>query len=166
VTKLSNNRTSNDSYSAIPSRILVPTDGSSNANRALKHAIGLAKACHSEITILNVIPAPSLLVEAPLGLGVTSAGVGEYYSRQETGAKNLVEEAALICHKQGINNITSEIVRAEKSIVEEIIELAIARKIDLIVVGTRGLGGFKKLLMGSVSTGVVTHAACDVLVVR
>ncbi|HKM76807.1 MAG TPA: universal stress protein [Candidatus Bathyarchaeia archaeon] len=38
--------------------------------------------------------------------------------------------------------------------------------VDLIVVGTRGLGGFKKLVMGSVSTAIVNHASCSVLVVR
>ena len=42
----------------------------------------------------------------------------------------------------------------------------VAEKIDLIVMGTRGMGGFKKMLLGSVSSGVVTHAQCTVLVVR
>ena len=50
--------------------------------------------------------------------------------------------------------------------VEEILGVAEKEKIDLIVIGTRGLGGFRKLLQGSVSSGVMTHAKCNVLVVR
>jgi nucleotide-binding universal stress UspA family protein len=52
------------------------------------------------------------------------------------------------------------------SVVQTITDYAVAEKIDLIVIGTRGMGGFKKMLLGSVSSGVVTHAHCDVLVVR
>lgn len=155
-----------DSESIYPSKILVPSDGSPNALRALKVAIDLARTFHSKIVILNVISAPGILVEAPVGLGLPPGGVNQYYDQQEGGARNLVEQASSICKKQGINNVETQVVRAEKSVVEEIIALAAYKNIDLIVIGTRGLGGFKKLLMGSVSGGVVTNAACDVLVVR
>ena len=47
-----------------------------------------------------------------------------------------------------------------------ITEFAKKERADLIVVGTRGLSGFKKLLPGSVSSGIATHAPCSVLVVR
>ena len=52
------------------------------------------------------------------------------------------------------------------SVVQAITDYAASEKIDLIVMGTRGMGGFKKMLLGSVSSGVVTHAQCAVLVVR
>jgi len=51
-------------------------------------------------------------------------------------------------------------------VVETIISHAAKEDVDLIVVGTRGLGGFKKMLMGSVSSGIISHADCPVLVVR
>lgn len=56
--------------------------------------------------------------------------------------------------------------RVSASVVETIIDCASEEKVDLIVLGTRGQGGFRKLLVGSVSSGVVTHADCNVLVIR
>jgi nucleotide-binding universal stress UspA family protein len=58
------------------------------------------------------------------------------------------------------------VIIAKESIVSEIIEFAELRSIDLIIMGTRGRTGFKKLLLGSVASGVVTYAHCPVLVIR
>ena len=147
------------------SKILVPIDGSPNASRALNVGINLSKTFGSELVILCVIPAPSVLVEASVGLGMAPTGLDSYYKQQEMSANHFIDEASIVAEKQGIN-ARSEVSRAEKSVIEEIIETAIHEKIDLIVIGTRGLGGFRKLLLGSVSSGVVTHAQCNVLVVR
>jgi len=57
-------------------------------------------------------------------------------------------------------------VEGVTSTVQGIVEFASNEKVDLIVIGTRGLSGFKRLLIGSVSSGVVAHAHCPVLVVR
>jgi len=155
-----------DSEPRYLSRILVPVDGSANSTRALKVACELAKFSGSELFIFTVIPAPGILVEAPVGFGLPPGGISEYYNHQEQNAENVVAEALSICKGGGIYNVATQITRASKSIVEEIIEAAKRKDIDLIVIGTRGLGGFKKLLLGSVSSGVVTHASCDVYVVR
>ena len=160
------NALKNSEHISLPSKILVPIDGSNNAKRALDFAIMLAKTYDAELVILNVIPTPGLLVEAPTGLGLPPTGIGQYYEQQEKNGSDFIEEAIRICRTNGLKNIETEINRASKSIVEEIIELATKRKIDLIVIGTRGLGGFRKLLLGSVSSGVVTHAHCNVLVIR
>ena len=60
----------------------------------------------------------------------------------------------------------TDVVIAEESIVKEIIEYSEREKIDLIVIGTRGRTGFKKLFLGSVASGVLNFAHCPVLVVR
>lgn len=62
--------------------------------------------------------------------------------------------------------IVTEVIIAEESIVSEIIEFAERENIDLIIMGTRGRTGFKKLLLGSVASGVVNFAHCPVLVIR
>jgi len=67
--------------------------------------------------------------------------------------------------KRGIM-VKADIPEATTSVVETIVNQAVKENADLIIVGTRGLGGFKKLILGSVSNGVVSHAHCPVLVIR
>jgi nucleotide-binding universal stress UspA family protein len=152
-----------DPYS--PSKILVPIDGSPNAKRALDVGIGLANTYGAELVVLNVIPTPTWLVTTS-AYGVPASGLDLYYQQQESAADHFIHEALAAAKGQGISKVTSEVTRADKSIVEEIVDAAVHDKIDLVVIGTRGLGGFKKLLQGSVSSGVVAHAHCNVLVVR
>ena len=59
-----------------------------------------------------------------------------------------------------------EIIVNSRSIVGAIVDYAEQQKVDLIVIGSRGLSGFKKLLLGSVASGVVTYSHCPVLVVK
>ena len=155
-----------ESVSFPPSKILVPIDGSPNSKRALKTGILLSKTYHAELIILTVIPTPSVLLEAPVGLGVTPQSTSAYYEQQESYAEHFIDEAGDLAKKMGAFKIRTELGRAAKSIVEEIIEIAARDKIDLIVIGTRGVGGFRRLLQGSVSSGVMTHAHCNVFVVR
>jgi len=62
--------------------------------------------------------------------------------------------------------VTTEVVLGISSVVKEIVEYAEKNKIDMIVVGSRGLSGIKKMLLGSVANGVVTYAHCRVLVAK
>jgi nucleotide-binding universal stress UspA family protein len=139
------------------SKILVPTDGSSNAGRALDVAINIAKAYSAKLVVLNVIP--------PLGY-YPSDTRSAYEHQQKAGANRFVEEAIAAAKARGLSEVSSQSARTDNSVVEEIINVAANDNIDLIVIGTRGIGGFKKLLQGSVSSGVVAHAHCNVLVVR
>jgi nucleotide-binding universal stress UspA family protein len=66
------------------------------------------------------------------------------------------------------NNIQlqPEVVVTATSIASAIVEYAKNKDVDLIVIGTRGRSGFKKLSLGSVASGVITNAACPVMVVK
>jgi nucleotide-binding universal stress UspA family protein/molybdopterin converting factor small subunit len=137
------------------SKILVAVDGSENAKRALEVAVRLSRDYHSKLIILNAV-----LIDK----------YGIQHSRYtEEDSQRIVNQALSIAREgfaeRGIL-ASGEVKRANSSIVETIIETASEEKADLIVLGTRGLGSFKKLLLGSVSNGVVTHAHCNVLVVR
>jgi nucleotide-binding universal stress UspA family protein len=63
-------------------------------------------------------------------------------------------------------SVTDKIIISVSSIVGEIVGFADKEKVDLIILGTRGRTGFKKLLLGSVAQGVVSHSSCPVMVVR
>lgn len=60
----------------------------------------------------------------------------------------------------------SEIIMAKRSAVSTMLDYAEEQNINLIVVGTRGRSGIKKMLLGSVASGLVTYAACPVLVAK
>lgn len=144
----------------------MPIDGSANAKRALMTGVLLSKEYRAELLVITVIPAPSAFSGAPAALGVMPADARSYYELQESYAEHFIHEAMDLSKKYRAYKVRMEVERAVKSIVEEILGVAEKEKIDLIVIGTRGLGGFRKLLQGSVSSGVMTHAKCNVLVVR
>jgi nucleotide-binding universal stress UspA family protein len=91
--------------------------------------------------------------------------LSDYFVAASKEAEKVVEEVVRLAE---IDNVkaTSLILQNVFSTVEAIVTQAANKDVDLIVVGTRGLSGFRKLLLGSVSSGVVTHAHCSVLVVR
>ncbi len=63
-------------------------------------------------------------------------------------------------------SVKTDVLIKYTSVVKEIVEYAEKMKIDMIVIGSRGVTGFKKLLLGSVASGVVTYSHCPVLVVK
>ena len=149
-----------------PRLILVPTDGSENAGRALNAAINLSKTFDSVLFILTVTPRGN--VGRGIGAdfpGHTSA-VQEYYDEMDKRSERILEDSIDLAKKEGLTKVRGEAVPQFDSVAQQILEQAESKKADLIVIGTRGLGGFKKLLLGSVSSEVVTHAGCNVMVVR
>jgi nucleotide-binding universal stress UspA family protein len=70
-----------------------------------------------------------------------------------------------MAYKQGVK-FTAETIFDVASASDSIVNYAESKKVDLIVVGTKGRTGLKRLLLGSVASGVVTHASCPVLITR
>jgi nucleotide-binding universal stress UspA family protein len=62
--------------------------------------------------------------------------------------------------------MTTEVIVAKRSVLSTALEYVIDQKIDLIVVGTRGRSGIKKMLLGSIASGLVIYAPCPILVVK
>ena len=143
-------------------RILVPVDGSEHAKRAAQTAIELAKTFGASLTIISVVAPPAFFVSGPVG---APADLTEYYRLETEDANGAVGAVAKLAQDSGVR-AESQVLRPDKSVVEAIIEFAGKEQADLIVVGTRGLGGFRKMLLGSVSSGVIANAHCAVLVVR
>ena len=138
-------------------RILLATDGSPNSQQAAAVAAQVAKSYDSEVTVMSAIPSIS---------GKAAPLEGEYYSRLINKADDNVDKAAAVFKRSGVSVSEKEIPQDRASVVETIVEYASEEKIGLIVMGTRGLGGFRRAAMGSVSSGVSEHAPCATLVVR
>jgi nucleotide-binding universal stress UspA family protein len=152
------------SNSVLFAKILVAVDGSKKSNRAAKVAVKLAERNAAELLVISVIPRPSYLFAPVSGAGIPPMRLGDYYSYAIKDAEKWVNEAVTLAKNRGV--ATRGRVLKSASIVQSITDYAQDQEVDLIVLGTRGLGGFNKLLLGSVSNGVIAHARCSVLVVR
>jgi nucleotide-binding universal stress UspA family protein len=133
-------------------RILVAVDGSTHSFRAVDQAIGMAKICHSTLFFLSVIalyPEMMKLADA----------VEDSISAETRRVLDEVEEKARQ-EKVSCETILQIGPEPHKFIVQE----AIDRDVGLIVMGTHGRTGLKRLLMGSVAERVLGHAPCAVLV--
>lgn len=136
-------------------RILYATDGSPAAQHALEHTLDLAQKYGAEIILVHVFRR------------IEEFGKSPYFSelegeRKKTG-ETVIGQAMAQLRDSGV---TVHIEPCEGHPAEAIIRVAQVRNCDLIVMGSRGLGTFQELLLGSVSDQVVRRAPCPVLVVR
>lgn len=145
-------------------RILIPTDGSEGAARAAHAAIEFAKKFGAELIVLHVIAVPATgVAKARLSPGY-HVELQEYFESAHKKGDSIVDEVTRLAEAKDVK--TTRLIREYSfSVVETILEEATKSNIDLIVMGTRGLTGFKELLIGSVSSGVLHHAHCSVLIV-
>lgn len=142
-------------------KILVAVDGSKPATLGAYKAIELAKRLGAGLTILYIV-SPQTYID----LGYVNMGrMNEIESKEKKHAQRLVDK---VKNKAIENDITvkTDVLVGYTSVVKAIIEYAEKNKVDLIVTGSRGMSGFKKMLLGSVASGVVTYAHCPVLVVK
>lgn len=143
-------------------KMLVAFDGSPDSQRAVKRASALAKELAASLTVVHIYSIPSLAYGGPGPMPLV-----DFKSLEDSAmskARETLERGEALCKQEGVTAKAQLLESA--SIVQAILELAEKEQVDLIVMGTRGITGFKKLLLGSVSNGVVTHAHCSVLVVR
>jgi nucleotide-binding universal stress UspA family protein len=151
------NKETQENKAAIPitfRKVLVPVDGSENSMRAAEVGIKLARDSGAELVVLSVVAVPSSIIASDSILTKLEKDVDSWVGNVKQSAD-----------KQGVK-IRKEVIRSSSSVVQAITEHAQLEGADIIVIGTRGLGSFKRLILGSVSEGVVRHAPCDVLVVR
>jgi nucleotide-binding universal stress UspA family protein len=153
--------------SIFPTRILLATDGSKEAEVATRTAIDLAQKTGSELQVVHVFGmtpvGPPLYLEATdLQSEALELEAEERISEQR--AREVLE--AEVEKVRSAGGTVEEAHLVEGRIAPEIVGLAEEIGAGLIVMGSRGRGGIRRALMGSVSDAVVRHAHCPVLVVR
>ena len=145
--------------------ILLAIDGSESSMKAVDYAIDLAKKQdNSRLTLLNILDIDTAKQVSSSIITAPTYGLEEY----ELHKKAVLEWLDAIKRKCENGGIQTEIkvIGGPSPVPDSIIIYAENENVDLIVVGTRGRSGFKKLLLGSVASKVVTYAHCPVLVVK
>ena len=134
--------------------ILVPVDGSEGADRAIEKAVMLAQTCGAKLNLLYVANINQLAINAVLSDAILDS---------VTKAGNVILDRALEMVPAGV---AKESFSDTGSPAVVILDFAETNDIDLIVMGSRGLGVVKGVLLGSVSQYVVEQSKCPVLVVK
>jgi nucleotide-binding universal stress UspA family protein len=146
----------------LDSKILVAIDGSQSSMEAAEYAIEMAKKDGAKIIALTV----NRIALSSYGLATPE---GEIKSPKE---KEIILESKTRLDILGQNatqnnvELKTELINSQMSIDGAIVEYAESEDVDLIIMGTRGRSGFKKLLLGSVASAVVTYSPCPVMIVK
>jgi len=139
-------------------RILVATDGSPSSAEAVAFGVDLAAEHDSELIFVHVVP--MLDVVPVTGLG----SIGGAFPHEPTRHDHqLLADAAAVSAEHGVV-ATTTLLRGDT--VDEIVAFADSHDVDLIVVGSRGLGVLSSALLGSTSRGVLRESKRPVLIVR
>jgi nucleotide-binding universal stress UspA family protein len=145
--------------SIFPTKILLATDGSREASLATRTAVDLADKTSSELHVTFVLRTQDAPDYESLG----------FYTEKPSEEVNVMGQRLLDEQVRQVEEVGGSVMGAHFRIGrpdQEIVSVGEDVGAGLIVVGSRGLGGVKRALMGSVSDSVVRHAHCPVMVVR
>jgi nucleotide-binding universal stress UspA family protein len=143
------------------SKIMVAIDGSEHSLKAAEYALEIAKSFSAQLYAVTVTYVPEsyhLKQEDVLNQSIEMRGSIE-------DAKTWLEKFNQDSREDSIQ-LKTELINSHRPVDYVILEYAEKNDIDLIVLGTRGRSGFKKLLLGSIASSVVTYAHCPVMVVK
>ena len=139
------------------SKILVPVDGSDNSHRALDAALLLSEKLGAKVTAIHVMEdIPVLHIQSEKLL----REVLDAYKKE---SQLLLSKCSEIATRKGLS-INTKLLQG--NVGSTILDFCEKEKHDIIVMGSRGMGKFKELILGSVSSKVVHHSRCPVLVIR
>jgi nucleotide-binding universal stress UspA family protein len=144
-------------------RILVATDGSTLSKKAITSAIELAALSGAELIAVKVTPRyPQSYFEGSLPLSASE--VSKIEKGWTDGAQKVLDAVVKAAKAKGVN--TKAVVVKSDIVSDALIAAAKKHKVDLIVMASHGRRGIKRLLLGSETQQVLTHASVPVLVLR
>ncbi len=134
-------------------KLLLATDGSESAQAAIQEAINIAKVCSNKLFVISVVEVnPEYEALAP-----------QVVEKAENEAREHLDAVQVRAEKEGITCET--IAHQGEEPFKFIVDEAKIKKADMIIMGSHGRTGLKRLMMGSVTARVIGHAPCKVLVV-
>ena len=133
--------------------IVLAYDGSKFSNKALQEAISLAKSSGGSLLILSVVD-------------ITDEFESEAPGLTDKMTKKLLKLAQKALAKAVAAKVKAKVEVHVGDAYEMIVDIAKKKKADVIVMGSHGRTGLTRLLMGSVTSRVIGHAPCSVLVVK
>jgi nucleotide-binding universal stress UspA family protein len=133
--------------------IVLAYDGSKFSNKALQEAISIAKSSGGSLLILSVVD------------------ITDEFESEAPGLTDKMTEKLLKSAQKALGKAVAAKVKAKVEVhvgdaYEMIVEIARKKKADIIVMGSHGRTGLTRLLMGSVTSRVIGHAPCSVIVVK
>jgi nucleotide-binding universal stress UspA family protein len=144
--------------------ILIATDGSELATKAVAHGIALAKELKIRVSVVTVTEAWSSLDLAHMARLGNQNPIGQYEEMASAAANNILENAARLGKSQGIS---CELIHVRDQYpAEGIIATAKLQGCDLVVMASHGRRGFDRLLLGSQANEVLTKSKVPALIVR
>jgi nucleotide-binding universal stress UspA family protein len=141
--------------------ILIATDGSDLANRAVEQGLTLAKALGSKVTAITVTEPWTASVS---GEWAVAFPVEEYEKAAAANAEKILEQVTEAAKRIGIACETRHV--KDQFAAEGIVDKAKARGCDLIVMASHGRRGLAKVVLGSQATRVLTHSTVPLLICR
>jgi nucleotide-binding universal stress UspA family protein len=148
------------------SKILVAIDGSEESIKAAECAIEIAKKHNAQLIAFTVLDLSKPRHLSSMFIAAPTYGLREFKEERKE-AEQWIDKVSKLAQQKDNNNIKFKSqIEESVSVQGAIVNYAENENIDLIVIGTRGRSGFKKMLLGSVAIGVVTYATCPVLIVK
>lgn len=141
--------------------IVVGTDGSATARQAVEQAAGLARQSGAKLHLVSAYKPPSQALSLPMGEGLIAATATSDRDVQQS-VEAMLEKLAADIGGDGLEITT---YACPENPADALLDVAAHQSADLIVVGSRGMTGARRIL-GSVPNSVAHHAACSVLIVN
>jgi nucleotide-binding universal stress UspA family protein len=147
--------------------ILLAIDGSEPSFDAADYAVSLAELYNSQLTALYVVSARvNNDFDSDIPIDEIPDQIKKIMNEAKIESEPWFDKIRRAIDNESLINFRTKIVVSSGKVSEVIVNYSENAKVDLIVIGTRGRSGFKRLLLGSVASDTITYAHCPVLVVK
>jgi nucleotide-binding universal stress UspA family protein len=140
-------------------KILVAIDGSRDSDQGVRIALDIARFQEAEVTLLAVVP-----LYPDIDLEITARARDSLESKLSTQGEQVLLKAKQMFKAEAISPKT--LIISSAAIADEIVKLAEEEKMDLIVLGSRGLGATGRFSLGGTAMKIISRAPCSVLLAK